>query len=217
MPGKHSISRHMSHFQHMSLTHLVVAVNVRFRDLLHTSYKSSGRSKRIRRRIQKRGSMSSAAAEENTRQRTSSQASGLDSMSSSSSLPGSSQAESSKQQIEEFAWTWTTTTSQVEAMPIQFEDAFSGRIQPPALFENQWAFEDGRITKESTKPGTASDFQKQALPSDPLSSEPTLLASMFPESSPAALPSAQSLVQSVFEGTSGEGESSEEDKKPSAL
>ena len=100
---------------------------------------------------------------------------------------------------------------------MQFEDAFSGRIQPPALFKNQWAFGDGRITRESTKPGTASDFQKQALPSDPLSSEPTLLASMFPESSPAALPSAQSLVQSVFEGTSGEGESSEEDKKPSAL
>ena len=215
MPGKHSISRQMSHFQNLSLTYLVVAVNVRFRDLLHTSYKSSGRSKRIRRRIQKRDSMSSAAAEENTLQRTSSQASGLDSMSSSSSLPGSFQAESSKQQNEEFAW--TTTTSQVGALPVQFEDAFSGRIQPPALFKNQWAFGDGRITRESTKPGTASDFQKQALPSDPLSSEPTLLASMFPESSPAALPSAQSLVQSVFEGTSGEGESSEEDKKPSAL
>ena len=206
----------MSHFQILSLTHLVVAVNVRFRDLLHTSYKSSGRSKRIRRRIQKRDSMSSAAGEENTLQRTPSQASGLDSMSSSSSsLPASSQAQSLTQQNEEFAW--TTTTSQVGALPVQFEDAFSGRIQPPALFENQWAFEDGRITKESTKQGTASDFQKQALPSDPLSSEPTLLASMFPESSPAALPSAQSLVQSVFEGTSGEGESSEEDKKPSAL
>ena len=160
--------------------------------------------------------MSSAAGEENTLQRTPSQTSGLDSMSSSSSsLPASSQAQSLTQQNEEFAW--TTTTSQVGALPVQFEDAFSGRIQPPALFENQWAFEDGRITKESTKQGTASDFQKQALPSDPLSSEPTLLASMFPESSSAALPSAQSLVQSVFEGTSGEGESSEEDKKPSAL